>query len=1317
MRQTFRTPHLSPIHKSAAILAFNCAIALIANDLAAQVDLDRAESTLIPKRETGVIEFLEKHPTYDGRDVVIAIFDTGVDPAAHGLQTTTTGERKIVDIIDGSGAGDVDMSHTVQLSEINDENPLIGLTGRPITLPAELQSSQAEIRLGMKRGRELFHSAPWNRLMQARKDTWKLENNQERAARKDSQTEEERAWEKKHPSDRNLEEKNAAALDSILTSLEESFIEDDPGPIYDCIVWAEGDTYKAAVDTNENGDFNDETVLRPFGIAGEYGRFADPISATFGIQVYDSGQLLSIVTVSGSHGTHVAAIAAAHFPEEPIRNGIAPGAKILSVRLGDIRTGGSSNYFGEMRAVASAAQHQVDIMNASWGGVSTYQDGQNLTARLYNKLVQDYGVTAFVSAGNNGPALSTLGSPGGEAERIIGVGAYVSGEMGKYLYALAEQNPDTAYGFTSRGPARNGDLGVDIFAPGGATATLASDSLRGAQLYNGTSMAAPSAAGVGALLVSATKQLNIKHSPDRIKAALMNTAVSTGEDAFAEGAGLIQALPALQFLKEQNEEPAWDIFYDLEGWPGTFRAGPGFYLREKLTDTAIETPVYITPTFPESMTDSAAYDWETNVVLKTTAPWLIAPEYLRIANGRVEIDIVVDATQLPEPGIPAFAKLTAHLADDPAGHTLFQFPVTVVEPQAMSSPDTYEHQESINLESSSTRRIFLEAPERADHLELKIKLKDDQTQVWRRFVFNVLSLADESSFRTKSLTRYIWLEPGEEKTLIADVFGGQVVEITLHQYWSTPGTYSLDVKSTFHGTGVENQSLAIPKNYDFTTMRIQPINTLNGEISATLDASFLARYPEKTERFPGDQRMQFPAAPRQKDPFTPFRLRQTFSFDLEEEATLTVEDSRPFNTFNEFGGDLYTIYDATGDLAFVGAHYRMKPTTLGKGTITVHREIISFEEPFLDAAEDRPLMVKLKSKIGPISVFPDTPSIASNSAESEIELEADTHQTFYLKNTQSEAISKLKNSPDFIGGEVTIKNENDDTLATLPLWVQPGDVASEISNPEPKPKEHEKDKEAIEEFEESIYQKRMEFVSDQIKTVEEALAQRRDTELAALIEENSEKAELYLLGAKINATHARLIPEFLGRPKEEDAESPDSEDTQDPEEPQPNFDAKEAILTDLAKARELSAPEKVAQFFGAKPASFPGDTDQRIENKEKETEMKEAQSLIAETWLWQAAIAVTSEDEDAFKHAYIELQRWETEPSENTTKLLGTYYEQHDMLGLSLEQLNTTLEEDPSDTKAFEQRIMLYKKLGWDRFADRDALKQKLREATPLNLL
>ena len=85
---------------------------------------------LVPKQETNVWDFLKDHPTYNGSNVVIGILDTGIDPGATGLGgeivsplsssndtenkeggTESSWTRpKLIDLVDCTGSGDVDMS-------------------------------------------------------------------------------------------------------------------------------------------------------------------------------------------------------------------------------------------------------------------------------------------------------------------------------------------------------------------------------------------------------------------------------------------------------------------------------------------------------------------------------------------------------------------------------------------------------------------------------------------------------------------------------------------------------------------------------------------------------------------------------------------------------------------------------------------------------------------------------------------------------------------------------------------------------------------------------------------------------------------------------------------------------------------------------------------------------------------------------------------------------------------------------------------------------------------------------------------------------
>ena len=65
------------------------------------------EQTFLSLKDTGVEEFIQQHPEYDGRGTIILVLDTGVDMGIDGLTKTSTGEVKVIDAQDFTGQGDI----------------------------------------------------------------------------------------------------------------------------------------------------------------------------------------------------------------------------------------------------------------------------------------------------------------------------------------------------------------------------------------------------------------------------------------------------------------------------------------------------------------------------------------------------------------------------------------------------------------------------------------------------------------------------------------------------------------------------------------------------------------------------------------------------------------------------------------------------------------------------------------------------------------------------------------------------------------------------------------------------------------------------------------------------------------------------------------------------------------------------------------------------------------------------------------------------------------------------------------------------------
>lgn len=233
----------------------------------------------------------------------------------------------------------------------------------------------------------------------------------------------------------------------------------------------------------------------------------------------------SVVDGNG-HGTHVAATLAGSGAASGARyRGVAPGARLLVGKvLSNWGTGTSSSLIAGMEwAVAQGAR----VVNLSIG--SDPSNGTDPVSTALNRLSEQSGTLFVVAAGNDGPAESSVNSPG-SADRALTVG-----------------NVDKAGGLaltSSRGP-RLGDGAIkpELTAPGTEiVAARAKDTFLGRPIdrwhsaLSGTSMASPHVAGSAAILAQQHPDWNA----ETLKAALTSTAAPNPQlNVFQQGGGLV----------------------------------------------------------------------------------------------------------------------------------------------------------------------------------------------------------------------------------------------------------------------------------------------------------------------------------------------------------------------------------------------------------------------------------------------------------------------------------------------------------------------------------------------------------------------------------------------------------------------------------------------------------------------------------------------------------------------------------------------------------------------------------------------------------
>jgi len=227
------------------------------------------------------------------------------------------------------------------------------------------------------------------------------------------------------------------------------------------------------------------------------------------------------------HGTHAAGIIAS---TNSTYRGVAYGANLFNVKV--LNQTGSGYASDVIAGIDWSVENGADVISMSLGTTVDPCDGTDPLSQAVDEAVNE-GVVVVVSAGNNGPDMGTITSPGC-AKNAITVGA-------------VDSNNDVP-SWSSRGPTDDGRVKPDILAPGVSIVSTWNDN--SFKSLSGTSMSTPFVTGIIALLLE--KKPSLK--PFQIKDILKSTAVDLGLDENTQGSGRVDAYAAYLYVNNVTNE-------------------------------------------------------------------------------------------------------------------------------------------------------------------------------------------------------------------------------------------------------------------------------------------------------------------------------------------------------------------------------------------------------------------------------------------------------------------------------------------------------------------------------------------------------------------------------------------------------------------------------------------------------------------------------------------------------------------------------------------------------------------------------------------
>ncbi len=625
----------------------------------------------LPVDSIGAGAWRAAHPAWDGRGVVVAILDTGVDAFAPGLETTTTGLTKIIEARDFTPEGEWELA-AAELEDgvlVHPENDLRLEGFADLAVPPSLEDLEAD--------------PVWIGVFPERS----FKNSGDVADPNDNGREDERYGFLVYTAERQWAE-HALGVGrglELLYSLNETAAAAVEKERRSEKVWI------VVVDTDADGHLDDEKVLRDYHV--DWDTFGpvdpeDPEARTlmaWSVNVRANEDFLgnplppTLETHfdSGSHGSHCAGIASGHgVSGQPGIDGVAPGAWLISMKLGDNRlSGGATRTESMKKAYEHAAEFGETyglpvVVNMSFGINSVEEGDDAMGLWLEDFLAEHPDFYVCQSAGNEGPGLSTVGLPS-TGPSVITTGALLPVEAARDLYR-ARIPQDFLFDFSSRGGE---SAKPDIVTPGTALSTVPGH-VDGSARYHGTSMASPQTAGAVACLLSAAVDQGLTTHWGMVKRALIAGGVPVdGLSPVEQGGGLLNIANSWEVLKKlaASETARAVLDYRIETecpLQSDDVAGAAYWRTPGGVPVAPERVRFrVSPIFHPDLTADEKDTFFRSFTFRSEAPWLELHQDRAYIRGDMEmiVEVSYDGRRLAEPGFYSARVLAAQEGGDLSG--------------------------------------------------------------------------------------------------------------------------------------------------------------------------------------------------------------------------------------------------------------------------------------------------------------------------------------------------------------------------------------------------------------------------------------------------------------------------------------------------------------------------------------------------------------------------------------------------------------------------------------------------------------------------